>query len=339
MKRGINMNRFKILLCIICASLTVTFSGCLPKEEAVVAPPLITPSDVEMKTVAVTKGSILQELSLNGFVVPKNSEIASFKDGTGVITKLHVKVGDTVTKGQAIAEMNTDDVKISLKQAKLAYDQINNSYKELLNNAESSKNDIDRVKLDLDLQKLKIDKLESDLANLTLVAPISGQITYQYPNILPGQMISSGMPIYMVSDVSSLVVEGSIEKNDSLKVGMDVIGKDGEKGKISQLDITPFQSMLQSGTNNKSYNSIRIEMNSLPPEKLGSSITLSIRLDSKDDILKIPKSAIKYYNSAPYVRVLKDGDRTEKFITLGIEGSQEFEVVSGLSEGEEVLCN
>lgn len=333
------MKRFKILLCIICASLTVTFSGCLSKEETVIVPPLITPIDIEMKTVPVSKGSIIQELSLSGFIVPKMNEIASFKDGSGVITKLHVKVGDTVSKGQAIAELNTDDIKLSLKQAQLAYNQISNSYQELLANPESSKNEIDRIKLDLELQKLKVDKLKNDLANLTLVAPISGQITYQYPYVIPGQMISAGAPIYMISDINSLVVEGTVEKTDALKVGMDVTNKDNQKGKISQLDITPFQSMLQSGKDNKSYNSIRIEMDGLSPEKLGSSITLSILLDSKDDVLKVPKSAVKYYNSAPYVRVLKDGDRVEKFITIGIEGSQEFEVLSGLSEGDEVLSN
>lgn len=333
------MKCHKILLCIICVSFTATLNGCLPKEETVVVPPVITPSDVEMKTITIEKGSILQELSLNGFIVPKMNEIASFKGETGVITKLHVKVGDTVSKGQTIAEMNNDDVKLSLKQSQLAYDQINNSYQELSANPQSSKNEIDSVRLDLEMQKLKIDKLKSDLSNLTLVAPISGQITYQYPNILPGQMVSPGIPIYMISDINSLVVEGSVEENDALKVGMEVTSKDGEKGKISQLDITPFQSMLQSGNDNKSYNSIRIEMNSLAPEKLGSSITLSVILDSKDDVLKVPKSSINYYNSSPYVRVLKDGDRVEEFITLGIEGSQEFEVLSGLSEGDEVLSN
>ncbi len=76
--------------------------------------------------------------------------------------------------------------------------------------------------------------------------------------------------------------------------------------------------------------------------KEGLNITVSILISQASDVLLVPNQAITYQGMRAYVQVLKDGDNEEQIteersIQTGINDWQYTEVISGLSEGEEVV--
>jgi len=70
----------------------------------------------------------------------------------------------------------------------------------------------------------------------------------------------------------------------------------------------------------------------------GLTVTVSIIVDEKNDVLLVPNGAITTQGRQTYVQVLSpDGTIEERAITTGISNWQFTEVTSGLSEGEKVV--
>ena len=71
--------------------------------------------------------------------------------------------------------------------------------------------------------------------------------------------------------------------------------------------------------------------------KPGMTADIIIESDKKENVLVIPKRAVKKIDGKKIVQIFKDGEVKEQEIEIGLEGDEFFEVVSGLSEGEEVV--
>jgi len=72
--------------------------------------------------------------------------------------------------------------------------------------------------------------------------------------------------------------------------------------------------------------------------KEGLTVTVSIVVEERNDVLMVPNRAITYQGREAYVQVVSpDGTIEARLIQTGISDSQNTEVTSGLSEGEQVV--
>ncbi len=70
----------------------------------------------------------------------------------------------------------------------------------------------------------------------------------------------------------------------------------------------------------------------------GLTLTVSIIVDERDDVLLVPNSAITSQGGQSYVQVVSpDGTTKERPVTTGLSDWQFTEVTEGLIEGEQVL--
>lgn len=329
----------KFIVCSVFVCLSLTFSGCLPKEETVIAPPMIKPSDLNLKTIKVTKGAIEKQLIFKGFVVPSKNTLVDFKSSSGTLSKINCAVGDKVKKGQVLAELDTESLKLNIKQTELRYEKLASSYKALCDNPNTSASEKEGVKLDLELQKMQLDKLKAQLSSLILTSPTDGEIVFKYADAYVGGAIATNKPLFIISDTTNLMVEGELKEVSDIKVGMGVKGPEGQAGKVTDIRINSFYTMISKGTADLMANHIRVELAGLNSKKMGEPITVGIVLDTKDNALKLPKNAVKTINNGSYVTLVQDGNKVEKLVGLGVEGTQEVEILEGLSEGDEVLAN
>jgi len=63
----------------------------------------------------------------------------------------------------------------------------------------------------------------------------------------------------------------------------------------------------------------------------------NIILDSKNDVLYVPSTAIQNSGNQNYVRVLKNGKEQQVNVEIGLTSDTETEITSGLKEGDEVI--
>ena len=113
----------------------------------------------------------------------------------GRIDKIYVEVGDRVSKGKVLVQMNEN----SLKQSKSQLDNLKASFKrvdELYKVGGVSKSDWDAMKTQLDVAQTTYDNL---LENTQLLSPISGVVTQR--NYDSGDLFG-GLPVVQVQQIT-----------------------------------------------------------------------------------------------------------------------------------------
>jgi hypothetical protein len=68
----------------------------------------------------------------------------------------------------------------------------------------------------------------------------------------------------------------------------------------------------------------------------GLTVTVSIIAEQRTDILLVPNKAITSRGGKYYIQLVSAGKTAEKMIQAGITDGQNTEVISGLSEGDQV---
>src|SRR5216110_2620642 len=81
----------------------------------------------ELRTQAVTKGSVIQSVAVSGSVAAMNQTKMTFKS-TGKISEIYVSVGQQVIAGQALAKLDTTDLDAALAQAQANLLTAQNNY-------------------------------------------------------------------------------------------------------------------------------------------------------------------------------------------------------------------
>lgn len=77
-------------------------------------------------TSTATRGIIQQSIEATGSIVANSEAKVSFQQG-GIVSAVHVKIGDAVKKGTVLAELDTTDLQLSVSQAEAQLEQARNN--------------------------------------------------------------------------------------------------------------------------------------------------------------------------------------------------------------------
>ncbi len=111
----------KILVSSILISMIFSLSGCflIPKEEEVLAPILKEPPKVVYTTVEMKKSTFEKKAELSGTFISVSKKDLSFLNASGRLKAINVKLGDTVKKGDLLAELISGDLVDQIKEQEL----------------------------------------------------------------------------------------------------------------------------------------------------------------------------------------------------------------------------
>ncbi|GGG14333.1 efflux RND transporter periplasmic adaptor subunit [Paenibacillus aceti] len=284
-----------VALALIAAILWLTLPG---KKDTAEAP--------QQRTTKVSKGNITVSVSGSGSVITTDSESIRTKD-EGKVSKVHVKVGDTVKKGQALLTYeaedfsdNLEDQETTLQTQKWDLEDLQDQYKQHVQ-AGASEEELKQIKKSIDKQELNIEKTEKNIASIKedmlppdpLTSPIAGTITAV--NITSGEQTKAGTELFVITDYQNLSVKTQIDELDISKV------QKGMKANI-QLDALPDQTIegevnhiSNEGTasNGVSLFDVTIKMNPTDSVRVGMSAEATIIVDEQQDILKLPIEAVQ----------------------------------------------
>ncbi|MBS7176466.1 MAG: hypothetical protein KH056_09875, partial [Clostridiales bacterium] len=122
-----------------------------------------------------------------------------------------------------------------------------------------------------------------------------------------------------------------------MKVGMPVTATVSGKTVTGEVVTTPsdFPAEEQELRKETAF----IKLNKVPEGvEIGDSASFEVVLEQKEDVLLVPKRAVIQYMGIYTARVLsEDNIRSEKDIEVGIETATQYEVISGLEEGDIVI--
>ena len=84
----------------------------------------------DYETVTVDRGDISSTVSATGSILPEREANLNFQ-GAGSVAKVGVQVGDQVKGGQVLAELDTTDIELAVRQAEIALRQTGAQLKQL----------------------------------------------------------------------------------------------------------------------------------------------------------------------------------------------------------------
>lgn len=333
--------KLKVLISLVSGlTLLSVLTACSSTEnnnlEAI--PTLISPVQEEIKTEKVIRGTLEKIGEIRGKITPVAKMDMYFKNKGGYLTKFNIKAGDTIKKGDVIAELDDSDIRFSIKQqdiklklAQLAYDQAVKN--------QSSDYEIQRAGLLLESEKLQMEQLNSSLKKCILTADMSGKVIYA-ADVKLAQFINSFQTLVTIADPNTQQIqcEGT---NTNFGVGNKVSIK--LINSTLEGEVVSNTAQLKSGDQEVKKGPDIIVIKFSDPAKstnIGDNVTVSCTVEKKENILLVPKKAVKYgAGDHPFVQIPVKGDVLDRYIETGLDDGNNVEVLSGLSEGEEVITN
>lgn len=293
-----------------------------------------------VQTTIVNRGNPVKELRLYGTIKPNERLLRSqVSHVSGRIENLIVNtIGESIRSGQIIAMVYSPDL-LNAQQELIEAKKLSNTSPELL---KAAREKLRSWKL-TDSQIMEIEKGEiSSMINIK--ANVDGVVIQK--KVEQGDYISQGSVLYDLADLSVVWAVFDAYESDLpyLKIGDRVdytlrsLPDKTFSGKISFIDPIVDKTTRTVKIRVETANT-RLE---LKPEMYAVAVVKASLKQSKNNIV-IPTSAVLWTGKRSIVYVKRPSSDIPTFklreIELGASLGQEYVVLSGLEEGEEIVTN
>jgi len=252
----------------------------------------------------------------------------------GRIDRIFVEVGDHVSKGQKLVQMDA----ANLKQMKLQLENEETEFRrmdELYKVGGASKSEWDAAKTALDVRRTSYNNL---LENTQLLSPIHGVVTAR--NFDNGDLYSSAStPVLVIEQITpvKLLINVSepyfpkVTKGMIVKVKFDVYGDEEFEGKVS----------LVYPTIDAATHTFPVEVklaNTRQRIRPGMFGRVTVSFGTLRHVVVPDQAIVKRAGSGDrYVYVYKDGKVSYNKVELGRRMGTEYELISGVEDNSQVV--
>lgn len=315
-----------------------TVCGC-GSQDAAEQKETVSRIPVDVETVEVQDFDKL--ITLGGLTAAENTvQVIAKVGGMEQIKAVHVKVGDKVSAGQVLAQLDNETSAINLSNAQLAYDNAYTNYenaKQLFELGAVSQSDLNQLKMAYENANNTLRQAQMAMDYATVTAPISGTVTMVNANV--GSFATASVPMFEIANVDTLEISTGInEQNVSkIKIGQEVLLKiHSVSDKWMSGTITEISKVMNAQT--KNYPVTIALANKDDDLVAGMYAEVQVAVEHAEDVLVIPVDAIVYKEAKPVAFIAQaDGTVKEKALTLGINDGDYYVVTKGLQAGDQIV--
>lgn len=341
-------NKLKRIV-LLCAMFTLIFTGCGKQASTTGAPP---EEVINVETSVSKKSDIITETTLSGRIKPiKESNIVP--KVSGEVINVYVKLGDKVTKGDLLFELDKIQMQNQVNQSRAIYNQQKSSYENAKTNFERSKSlykegaiskqqyenyELQYTTAYQSFQQAKstLDNSIDTLDNCSVTAPISGYITLV--DINEGEIASQAMTAVSIANIDTVEIETSISEylinkvtiGNEVKVIVRSASDEKFIGTITELSPSPAKDSLtypmKIAINNK--DSII---------KAGMFAEINIVSGRKENVLSLPSDSVIIKDDKTIVCTVEDNRVVYREVSTGLDNGKLIEITEGLNENEVVI--
>ena len=190
----------------------------------------------------------------------------------------------------------------------------------------------------IDQAQAKISLLENQIQDAYLRSPVQGKVTAVDKKA--GEVVQSTEAVVSLLSTGPFQIKADIYEEDVVAV---------EIGNSVQINLVAFPDEILEGRvvlvdpgekliNDVVYYEVTIDFTGAKEGiKHGMTADIIIEVDKKENVLAVPKKAVKKMDGERTVQVYKDGVIEERKVEIGLEGGEFSEIISGLKEGEQVV--
>ncbi len=270
------------------------------------------------------------------------------------------KVGQDLPQDNIDAEARAwravENAEAAMEQARLSYEQAQKRQEETLRTARAQVSSAqanlerltngptteDRRAADVSIEQARVsyEVAQSQLDKATLTAPFDGQIATILVDVY--DQVSAATPIMVLVDTSSFYVDVEVDEVDISKVqigqvarlSIDALPGVELPGVVDEIALSPSPSQGVV-----TYR-VRVQLTELGEAPLRPGMTANVNIITRqaDDVLIVPRRAVRIEDGQAYVeRVLADERLEMAPVEIGLTDPLYVEIVSGLQEGDRVF--
>jgi RND family efflux transporter MFP subunit len=277
----------------------------------------------------------------------------------GKIARIYVEPGDRVGKGQLLAELETESIRLQVRQAEAGVAVAEASYNDALKNKERmdrllkesavSAQQSEKIQLAFDAATAQLEQARAGL-NLArhaldqslMKAPFAGIIASKNAEV--GDVINPMMGgaygggaggVLTLMDYSTIKLAVSISSEDigRIRKGQEAVLRTGSFPGRDFRGVVRVVNLAADPQNKK----FEVEVHVDNPEALlrpGTFGDLVFEVQSHENALVVPQTAVL---ENTYVFVADGGKAVRKNVTLGLQNTTMVEILGGLGDGEAVI--
>ena len=331
--------------------------------------------EVTFESAKVERQNIHTTITATGTIEPVTS-VTVGTQVSGIVSKLYVDYNSVVKKGQVIAELDRTNLTSELNRAKaeltsaqstLSYETANfQRYQTLFNKGLVSANDYESAKLSYEKARQTVNsaresvqKAQTNLGYATITSPIDGVVLSK--SVEEGQTVAASFNtpelFNIAQDLTDMRVIANIDEADigGVKEGqrvtftVDAFPDDKFEGTVTQV-----RQEATTTSNVVTYEVVIGAPNKDLKLKPGLTANVTIYTLEKNDVLAVPSKALRFMPNEALLKKgeqIEDVDAPQKVWTMegntfkahkvetGITNGMLTEIVSGISEGTEVLVD
>jgi HlyD family secretion protein len=331
--------------------------------------------EVTFETTKAERQNIHTTIATTGTIEPVTS-VTVGTQVSGIVSKLYVDYNSVVKKGQVIAELDRTNLTSELNRAKaeltsaestLSYETANfKRYQTLFDKGLVSANDYESAKLSYEKARQTVNsaresvqKAQTNLGYATITSPIDGVVLSK--SVEEGQTVAASFntpelfniaqdltDMRVIADIDEADI-GGVKEGQRVTFTVDAFPEDKFEGQVTQV-----RQEATTTSNVVTYEVVVSAPNKDLKLKPGLTANVTIFTLEKNDVLAVPSKALRFM---PNEALLKKGEQIEdveaplKVWTLegntfkahkvetGITNGMLTEIISGISEGAEVLVD
>jgi membrane fusion protein (multidrug efflux system) len=257
---------------------------------------------------------------------------------SGVMVQLLAEEGQVVRKGQVLARLDGDRVRLEAERSAATVNKLENNYRrsqklrqEKLVSADSD----EQIRYELEAARASLALARLELSYTNIVAPISGVVAQRM--VKPGNLINLNAPVFRIVDNSRLEAVLNVPEREMavLKQGMPLrMIVDAIPGKVFEGKVDRVSPVVDSGTGTFRVVCAFAGNETLRPGMFGR---IEVIFDQRQNILTVPRVALLEDEGETAVYVVRGNKSARVPVKLGYTTGEFAEILSGLKEGDRVI--
>jgi macrolide-specific efflux system membrane fusion protein len=311
-------------------------SGCflLPKEEEMLAPPLMEPPEITYETYEAKRGTIVDDFRVTGNFVYAKQENVYFRYRGGRLLKIYVTYADMVKTGQLLAELDTDSLKyqVTMQQLTVEKAKLQAERGSLLGDDKILQKMAD---LEIRQAQLTLESYQTELSKAQLYAPLDGIVVY-VGRFAEGDAIDAYRTVVRIADPRVIELSYKGIKASDFTFGMNVEVSFANATFAGSVVQTPGTAPIDLPEDERGQIVVRVK--NLPGNvQAGDDATIRVVLQRRDGVIVIPRNLVQTYQGSDFVNILVNNIKKQQPVEKGIVSATEAEIVKGLKEGDLVI--
>lgn len=290
----------------------------------------------------------------------------SFSVSGRQISRALVKVGDSVVKGQVLAELvdnqadsriaeleyqiarnsllleniDTDESnEISARWLQFLYrsgktegeeEALKDSITQLQQNNQYQREDYQDA---IDLDRMELESLRKENAVSRVYAEMDGTVFWMKENLEGSTCTRDEVIIRIIDSSECLFVVQGAEYADWFEEGVPVEMRITSGISAGRYTLMPY--MMEEWGDRLTFSLLDDDNSAI---EVGTTGTMEVVLDKREKVLTVPVDAVYMADDKPYVYVVGEGNMREvRWIKTGLHGDSSVEIIEGLEQGEKVI--